>query len=604
VNGSTTEPSASFGLGVFAFSRKAIELVWTTSRPLTLVFGALTLVTGLLPAVMAFVGQLIVDAVVLAIETGGEPTQALKWVALEGALFLAISGAQRGISLCQSLLRAQLGHRVNVMILEKALTLSVAQFEDASFYDKLTRARREASSRPLSLVNRTFALLQNSISLISYAILLIQFSVWAVLILLVAGIPSFIAETRFSGDAFRLFRWRSPDSRMQMYLETVLAREDHVKEVTLFRLGPMLLKRYRAIFARLFGEDRKLTIRRETWGFILGVLSALAFYFSYGWIAIAAIAGAISLGQMTMYLLVFRQGQSAVAASLSSISGMYEDNLYLSNLYEYLDQPSPVAIGSATIGREPGAGLTLKNVSFTYPGASEPALQSISMSIKPGESLALVGENGAGKTTLIKLLTGLYPPDEGEILLDGTPLPEWNEEVLLRRFGVIFQDFTRYQMTVGENIGAGDVSAFDDRERWQVAARDGMAAPFVERMASGYDTQLGRWFADGQELSLGQWQKMALSRAFMRMYADILILDEPTAAMDAAAEAEMFDHFQRLTREKITMLISHRFSTVRRADQIIVIEHGRIIEHGTHESLMASGGRYATLFSLQAEGYR
>ncbi|MEL6367857.1 MAG: ABC transporter ATP-binding protein [Pseudomonadota bacterium] len=604
MNGSTTEPSASFGLGVFAFSRKAIELVWTTSRPLTLVFGALTLVTGLLPAVMAFVGQLIVDAVVLAIETGGEPTQALKWVALEGALFLAISGAQRGISLCQSLLRAQLGHRVNVMILEKALTLSVAQFEDASFYDKLTRARREASSRPLSLVNRTFALLQNSISLISYAILLIQFSVWAVLILLVAGIPSFIAETRFSGDAFRLFRWRSPDSRMQMYLETVLAREDHVKEVRLFRLGPMLLKRYRAIFARLFGEDRKLTIRRETWGFILGVLSALAFYFSYGWIAIAAIAGAISLGQMTMYLLVFRQGQSAVAASLSSISGMYEDNLYLSNLYEYLDQPSPVAIGSATIGREPGAGLTLKNVSFTYPGASEPALQSISMSIKPGESLALVGENGAGKTTLIKLLTGLYPPDEGEILLDGTPLPEWNEEVLLRRFGVIFQDFTRYQMTVGENIGAGDVSAFDDRERWQVAARDGMAAPFVERMASGYDTQLGRWFADGQELSLGQWQKMALSRAFMRMDADILILDEPTAAMDAAAEAEMFDHFQRLTREKITMLISHRFSTVRRADQIIVIEHGRIIEHGTHESLMASGGRYATLFSLQAEGYR
>ncbi|MEL6301400.1 MAG: ABC transporter ATP-binding protein [Pseudomonadota bacterium] len=604
MKGSTTEPSPSFGLGVFAFSRKAIELVWTTSRPLTLVFGTLTLITGLLPAVMAFVGQLIVDAVVLAIETGGEPTQALQWVALEGALFLAISGAQRGISLCQSLLRAQLGHRVNVMILEKALTLSVAQFEDASFYDKLTRARREASSRPLSLVNRTFALLQNSISLISYAILLIQFSVWAVLILLVAGIPSFIAETRFSGDAFRLFRWRSPDSRMQMYLETVLAREDHVKEVRLFRLGPMLLKRYRAIFARLFGEDRKLTIRRETWGFILGVLSALAFYFSYGWIAIAAIAGAISLGQMTMYLLVFRQGQSAVAASLSSISGMYEDNLYLSNLYEYLDQPSPVAIGSATIGREPGAGLTLKNVSFTYPGASELALQSISMSIKPGESLALVGENGAGKTTLIKLLTGLYPPDEGEILLDGTPLPEWNEEVLLRRFGVIFQDFTRYQMTVGENIGAGDVSAFDDRERWQVAARDGMAAPFVERMASGYDTQLGRWFADGQELSLGQWQKMALSRAFMRMDADILILDEPTAAMDAAAEAEMFDHFQRLTRDKITMLISHRFSTVRRADQIIVIEHGRITEHGTHESLMASGGRYATLFSLQAEGYR
>lgn len=599
-----TPTESRFGLGIFSYARQALELVWTTSKPLTLWFGILTLVAGLLPAGIAWVGQLIVDAVVNAINGDGEPRDALKYVALEGGLFLMINAAQRGISLCQSLLRAQLGHRVNVIILEKALTLSMSQFEDASFYDKLTRARREASSRPLSLVNRTFALIQNAISLTSYAILLIQFSVWAVLILMLAGIPSFIAETRFSGDAFRLFRWRSPDSRKQMYLETVLAREDHVKEVRLFQLGPLFLQRYRDIFARLFGEDRALTIRRETWGFLLGIISTAAFYGSYGWIAYSTVAGQITLGEMTMYLLVFKQGQSAVGASLSSISGMYEDNLYLSNLYEYLDQPSPEADGTLTEGASPNTGLTLDSVSFRYPGSDDWALKDISLTITPGRSLALVGENGAGKTTLIKLLTGMYVPDEGEILLDGSPLAEWDQDTLLKRFGVIFQDFTRYQMSVGENIGAGDVSHFEDAERWREAADQGMATPFIERMAAGFDTQLGRWFADGQELSVGQWQKMALARAFMRQKADILILDEPTAAMDAAAEADMFEHFQDLTHDKVTILISHRFSTVRRADEIVVMEHGKIIESGSHETLMTLAGRYATLFRLQAKGYR
>ncbi|MEN7342413.1 MAG: ABC transporter ATP-binding protein, partial [Pseudomonadota bacterium] len=567
-------------------------------------FAALTLIAGLLPAAMAWVGQLIVDAVVAAMNGEQDSTLALRYVALEAGLFIAINAAQRGIALCQSLLRAQLGHRVNVMILEKALTLSIEQFEDASFYDKLTQARREASSRPLSLVNRTFALIQNAISIVSYAILLIQFSVWAVIILLLAGIPSFLAETKFSGDAFRLFRWRSPDSRMQMYLETVLAREDYVKEVKLFQLGPMLLKRYRAIFDRLFGEDRALTIRRETWGFILGTVSTAAFYASYGWIAYSTIAGQISLGEMTMYLLVFRQGQSAVSASLASISGMYEDNLYLSNLYEYLDQPAPVSQGHITEGAAPATGLSVRNVSFRYPDARKRALTDVSLEINPGQTLALVGENGAGKTTLIKLLTGMYAPSDGEILLDGTPLADWDRDTLLRRFGVIFQDFARYQFSVGENIGSGDVRQFDDRTRWQAAAEQGLAAPFINEMLDGYDTQLGRWFKNGQELSVGQWQKMALSRAFMRDDADILILDEPTASMDAAAEAALFEHFREHTRDKVTILISHRFSTVRRADHIAVLEHGTILEQGDHDALMAADGRYATLFRLQAKGYR
>ena len=468
----------------------------------------------------------------------------------------------------------------------------------------MTQARREASSRPLSLVNRTFGLVQNAISLTSYAVLLFAFSPWAVIILIGAGLPSFFAEAKFSGDAFRLFRWRSPETRMQMYLETVIAREDSVKEVKLFGLGPRLLQRYRDIFRKLFTEDRRLTLRRDSWGFVLGLLSTGAFYGAYAWIVVTTINGGITLGAMTMYLVLFRQGQAAVSASLSAISGMYEDNLYLSNLYEYLGQPVPKSQGEATHGPEPERGLEFRNVSFAYPGSKTKALNDVSFQIAPGESLALVGENGSGKTTLIKLLTRLYEPTEGSIFLDGLNLMDWDVETLRQRTGVIFQDFGRYQFSVGENIGAGDVRHIGDADRWATAAETGMAAPFIEDMPEGYDTQLGRWFKGGRELSGGQWQKIALSRAFMRSDADILVLDEPTAAMDAASEAAIFDHFQSQSGTKMTILISHRFSTVRAADRIIVIHDGEILEQGNHDSLLAEDGQYAALFRLQAKGYQ
>ena len=592
------------GIGVLRYARRAIELVWSTSRVLTISFGLLTLLAGVLPAGIAWLGQLIVDAVVNTISNDAPLKPALLFIAAEAVLVAIVAAAQRGIRMCQSLLRAQLGHRVNVLILDKAQELSMAQFEDADFYDKLTRARREASSRPLSLVNRTFSLGQNAVTLVSYAVLLYQFSVWAVLVLLIAGFPSFFAETKFAGDAFRLFRWRSPESRKQIYLETVLAREDHAKEVKLFRLAPLFLQRYRDIFATLYKEDRALTIRRETWGLFLGLIGTGAFYGVYAWIAIATMQQIITLGEMTMYVLVFKQGQSAVSASLSAIGGMYEDNLYLSNLYEYLEQAGAEDTGTATSGIVPGDGVRFESVGFRYPGSSRPALSHIDLHLQPGRSLALVGENGAGKTTLIKLLTGLYRPNEGRILLDGRPLEQWDTETLRRRIGVIFQDFARYQISVGENIGVGDVAHFGNAERWQQAAAQGMADPFIRQLPARYDTQLGSWFKDGQELSAGQWQKIALSRAFMDRDADILVLDEPTASMDAAAEAALFEHFRKVTEGKITVLISHRFSTVRRADHIVVIEDGCITERGTHDELMRMQGQYATLFSLQAEGYR
>jgi ATP-binding cassette subfamily B protein len=590
---------------VFRYSRSAIGLVRDTNRGLLVALALLTLFAGLMPAGIAWVGARIVDAVVRAMAAADHDAAAvLRWVLLEGVLVALLAGGQRGLSLCQALLRAQLGQRVNVMILEKALTLELRHFEDSEFYDRLTRARREASVRPLSLAMRTFGLAQNLVSLVTYAVLLVRFSPWTVSILLLAGLPAFIAEAKFSGDAFRLFRWRSPETRMQNYLETVLAREDHAKEVKLFGLGERFLQRYRAIFHKLYREDRALSIRRDSWGFALSLLATGTLYAAYGWIAWSAAHGRITLGQMTMYLLLFRQGQGAVSAILSAVGGMYEDNLYLSTLYEYLDTPVPPRIGKAVHGPNPADGIRFEQVTFRYPGASEPTLNDVTLHLPPGRSLALVGENGSGKTTLVKLLTHLYEPDSGRILFEGRDVREWDERALRERIGVIFQDFARYQLPVGENVGAGDEPHFEDEARWREAAVKGRAADFIAQLPQGYQTQLGKWFRDGRELSGGQWQKVALSRAFMRTRADVLVLDEPTAAMDARAEAEVFEHFRQLSSGRITILISHRFSTVRMADQIAVLERGRIIEQGSHEELMTRQGHYAQLFSLQARGYR
>lgn len=594
---------------VFAYTQRAVSLVWATNQRMTISLALLTLAAGLLPAAMAWVGKLIVDGVLQQMElvrggTAADYWMVLKLVVLEGCIIALLNVSQRGINACQSLLRAQLGYRVNEMILEKALTLDLSQFEDSEFYDKLQRARREASRRPLSLVMRSFALMQQLISLVSFSILIAQFSIWAMVLLIAAGLPAFVAETKFSGDAFRLFRFRAPEAREQNYLETVMSREDHAQEVKLFGLGPMLLQRYRDIFTKIYGEDRALTLRRESWGLGLTLIGTATLYGAYAWIVVAAINNAITLGEMTMYLLLFRQGQAAVSAGLGSIGGMYDDNLYLTNLYEYLEQAPVGGYGEALQGPHPEDGIRIEHVNFQYPESPAPTLIDINLHIRPGESLALVGENGAGKSTLIKLLCGFYKPDSGRVLLHGRDVREWDPLALHRCIGVIFQDFNRYQFTVGENIGVGDVEGYRDEDRWLDAAGKGMAMPFIEKMPLGFKTQLGSWFKGGKELSTGQWQKIALSRAFMRKKAEVLVLDEPTAAMDAAAEAELFEYFREHTEGRIAVLISHRFSTVRQADRIAVIEEGKIIECGSHEELLAEDGLYAKLFLLQAEGYR
>jgi ATP-binding cassette subfamily B protein len=597
--------------GSFLHTGKALGMVWRSSPLGTVALAALTLVAAALLPASAYVGKLIVDAVVAARQAGpaareAAMSHAVFCVLLELAVVVAMALTDRALNLVRVVLGARLGVDVNLQILEKALSLDLRHFEDAEFYDKLTRARREASSRPLSLVQEQFAILKNGLALAGYLALLTRFSWWMMGAVLLASVPAFIAEARFSGAAFRLRNWRSPDARRLNYLEYVMANDEHVKEVKLFGLGDMLLGRYRALAETFFREDRRMAISRAGWGYLMSLLSTLAFYGCYAAIVIATVRTRLSLGDMTLYLVAFRQAQQAFSAILGALGGMYEDNLYMSNLFEYLAIPTrasaPVLIEAPAPGKE--LGLRFENVGFRYPDAADWAVRGIDLFVPRGQSLALVGENGAGKTTLIKLLTRLYQPTEGRVLLDGRDLRAWSEEELRSRIGVIFQDFNQYQMSLRENVGVGSVEHIEDDLRVQRAVEQGGGRELVAGMESGLDTQLGRWFRQGTELSGGQWQKVALARAFMREEADILILDEPTAALDAEAEHAVFERFRALAKGRTTILISHRFPTVRMADRILVLEHGRVVEDGTHADLVAAGARYARLFDLQAQGYR
>ncbi len=587
--------------------RRAFAMLWATDARLTAAVGVLSVAGAFLPAGMAYVGKAIVDGMVRASESGAAADRVVvyRFLALEFGLALAALGIRRVASVTESLLRARFAQHVNERIVEKALSLSLEDFEDAATLDRLNRARKGASYRPLDMVQGMFGLGQELLTLLAYGGLMVSVSGWMQLLIVVAAVPEFIVQTRFSEDAFRLFHWRSPETRRQNYYEAVLTQPHAAKEVRLFQLGPLLLGRYKDFFARFWREDRDMTLRQGAWGFALGLISNLAFYGSYAWVAFRAMTGAVTLGGVGLFVAVFREAQGTVGSVLHTVSRSYEDHLYLTSLYEFLDHTSAAAsTGDAVVGPNPEDGIRFEGVSFAYPGADKPVLADVTLHLPRGHKLALVGENGAGKTTLIKLLTRLYRPTSGRITLDGLDLAAWDEGALRRRIGVIFQDFVQYQFVVGENIGVGDVRAFDDEARWREAAALGMADTVIDALPKGYQTQLGKWFEDGRELSLGQWQKVALARAFMRRDADLLVLDEPTASMDAAAEAQVFERFRALTEHRTAVVISHRFSTVRMADSIAVLEGGRIIEQGTHDELLARSGRYAELFFLQARGYR
>jgi ATP-binding cassette subfamily B protein len=586
------------------------RLFWAASPRGAVVLGLLTLVAAVVPAAIAWVGKLIVDGVVEAARVGTPEARqhVLRLVGVEFGLMVGSAVLERGLALTRELLRANLGNLLNERILQKAMQLELRHFEDSDTYDKMQNARREASSRPLSLVLEAFAIVRNAVTLSTYAVLLVTLSPWSVVVLVAASIPAFIAEARLAAEGFRLYSWRAPEGRKLNYLEWILTRDSHVKEVKVFSLGPLVLGRYRTLFQKFFQEDRALAMKRMGWGLALGLVSLAAFYGCYVFVAGEAARGAISVGDMVLYLSVFRQGQAAFQGILSSIGSMYEGALFMSNLFAYLEIPTGQEVSRVVPALSPprgsGNAIELRDVSFRYPGKQEWALRHVNLRLEPGEKLALVGENGAGKSTLVKLLLRLYEPTEGEILYGGVNVKDMDPEDLRSRFGAVFQDFVRYQFNVAENIGLGHVPALEDRGRIVRAAEKGGASTLVETLPNQYDTPLGGWFEKGHELSGGQWQKLGVARAFMREDAEVLILDEPTASIDAESEHALFERFQELAADRIAIVISHRFSTVRMADRIAVLNHGGVEELGSHTELMAKGGRYAHLFNLQARGYR
>jgi ATP-binding cassette, subfamily B, bacterial len=586
----------------------ALLMVWKAHRLSASVLLLLTLLQAFLPAAMAWIAKRIVDAVALA-PAGMNPTQRetlFQLVLAELTLAIAAVFLGRFSLFCRELLRANLSNAINEELLLKSLSLELKHFENAATYDMMQNARREASARPLSLALAIVTVVKNMLTLSSFAVLLWSVSWWSVLVLLVAAIPSFVAETRLSGAGFRLSSQRAPESRKLNYLEWILTRDSHVKEVKLFGLGDLVLGRYRTLFDKFYTEDKKLARTRLLLGVALASLSLAAFYACYLSVASKAADGRMTVGDLTLYVALFRQGQSTFESVLLSFAGMYEDALFLSNLSAFLAIESTGERPRSLPARTPrpnAACIVFDRVSFRYPDKEDWVLRDVTLSISQGEKLALVGENGAGKSTLIKLLLRLYEPSEGAIYWDGVDLRDMNVDDLRQRVGAVFQDFVRYQFSAGENIGLGSPDQIANEKRIGEAAEAGGASPVIAHLPQRFETMLGGWFEKGVELSGGQWQKLAVSRAFMRD-AELLILDEPTAAIDAEAEVAMFERFRELSRERTAIIISHRFSTVRMADRIAVLEGGRVTELGSHEQLLQNDKKYARLFRLQARGYQ
>jgi ATP-binding cassette, subfamily B, bacterial len=586
----------------------AFKLLWEADRASALTMSAVTFLGGIMPVGHAWVTKLIIDGVLRSVQNGvgaGEGLRAvLPYILFEFVLILlgSVNGQLR--QLTDKLIDHRLGHLINTRIIRKALSLEARFFEDPEFYDKMQNARRQSEYRTMGVVRGAFLVTENLLTLLSFAAVLFAFNPWLAAVLFGATIPAFVVQCRYSSLKFRLETWRTPETRVMSYLEQVLTLDTNVKEVKLFGLGEPLLQRYAKIFRGIFEADAKLARQSSIKAVLWGLLATASYYGAYVYIVSLTLEGKITLGEMSMYITVFSQSQGTFAGMLENLNRLYEDGLFLSNLFSFLAiGGAPKLNGRGKPKTDASRGIEFEDVWFQYPGRTDWALKGVTLAIGSQEKIALVGDNGAGKTTLIKLLTRLYEPTKGRVLFRGVDLKEWDPEELHEKIGAIFQDFVRYHLAMGENIGLGSVRHLEDQERVSKAAAKSGADEIAAALPKGYGTMLGRWFDSGHELSGGQWQKIALGRAFMRD-AEVLILDEPTASLDAQAEYEIFERFQKLAVGKIVLLVSHRFSTVRQADRIAVIKDGKIAELGSHKELLAVGGTYARLFELQAQGYR
>jgi ATP-binding cassette subfamily B protein len=588
------------------------RLIWQTHRGYTASIVVLRIFRSVVPVSTFWVGKLILDSVIAAKAGTGALTHVWQYLVLELAIVLAGEILARASSLIESLLGDLFSNTMSVRLMEHAAKLDLAQFEDPEFYDHLERARRQTVGR-IALLSLLLSMSQDALTLLTLAGALIAYSPWLLLLLAVAVVPSFLGETHFASLGYSLlFRW-TPERRQLDYLRYVGASDKTAKEVQMFGLAPWLTERYRDLSRRFYEENRALSIRRSVVGALLSILGTVGYYAAYIVILLRAVRGEISIGTLTFLAASFGRGRDVIQNILLSASNVYEQALYLRDLFVFLEMRPTIesAPNARPVPHKIASGFVFENVGFRYPGSERWAVRNVDLILRPGERVALVGENGAGKTTITKLLARLYDPTEGRITLDGVDLREYDLGSLRRAIGVIFQDFVRYDMRFDENIGVGEIeSVRADLDRRNgtppsitAAAENSLAASLLPRFANGYQQMLGRRFDEGVDLSGGEWQKIALARAYIRD-AQVLILDEPTAALDARAEYEVFLRFSELVAGRMAVLISHRFSTVRMADRIIVLRHGRVEEQGSHDELLAKGGLYEELFTMQAAGYR
>ncbi|MCI5089959.1 ABC transporter ATP-binding protein [Phaeodactylibacter sp.] len=580
------------------------RLIWKASPGMTLVNALLRLLKSAVPLLVLYVGKEIIDSILLLIDGEGTDTTYL-WtmVGLEFALAIVSDLMNRGITLLDSLLGDLFANRTSVELIEHAARLDLYQFEQAEFYDKMERARRQTTGRTV-LMSQVLTQMQDIVTVLFLAGGLIAFNAWLILILIVAVIPSFLGETHFNQRTYSLTRSWTPERRELDYLRYIGASDQMAKEVKIFNLSGFITRRFADLSDRYYHANRKIAIRRAAWGSALSAIGTLSYYGAYVFIITQAVGGIITVGTLTFLAGSFERMRNRLQGIMNRFSRIAEGAMYLQDLFEFFEIEPTITTppNSLPFPEAIQQGFVFENVSFKYPNSENWAIRNLSFQLRPGEKLALVGENGAGKTTLVKLLARLYEPTEGRILIDGVDIREYSLLELRNNIGIIFQDYIRFQLKAGENIAIGNIGALEDSLAIEEAAQKSLADTVVDTLPERYDQILGKRFAKGVDLSGGQWQKIALARAYMRD-AQLLILDEPTAALDARAEHEVFQRFSELIEGKAAVIISHRFSTVRMADRILFLEHGQLLELGTHEELIAKDGKYAELFHLQAQGY-